>query len=47
LGELVKCKTSKIYPTPKTYVRLDIFDLLDGFQRFWSDMSGPSFVSMF
>jgi hypothetical protein len=40
LGELVKCKTSKIYPTTK-----NLFGPLAGFQRLWLDISGLSAFS--
>jgi hypothetical protein len=41
LGELVKCKTSKIYPTTKAPVSPDISGPLAGFQRLWPNMSNP------
>jgi hypothetical protein len=41
MGELVKCKTLKSILPPKSHVRPDISDHLAGFQRLWTDMSGP------
>jgi hypothetical protein len=41
LGELVKCKTSKIYPTTKNSCQARHIRPLAEFHRLWPDMSGP------
>jgi hypothetical protein len=41
LGELVKCKPSKIYPTTKNSCQARHIRPLARFQRLWPDMSAP------
>jgi hypothetical protein len=42
MGELVKCKTSKIYPTTKNSYQARHIRPLAEFQRLWPDMSTPT-----